>query len=163
MNIYQLLPLLEGWDRVLVWNTNISVSANEEKEVARFDRSGWLVVADITYIGDKNSILTIKYFDRQGRPHSFTSVPASEELLGYVGMFAPFTGTTLLKADDTNKIYTIVFNPPRPLPFYASQSHPFTVTFKAVNTSATILLVSGEAILIRDKEAFIKSLRRILR
>lgn len=163
MDLYQLLPLLEGWDREVPWITNVSVSLNEEKELIRFDRSGWLVSANITFIGNKNSTLTIKYFDRQGRPHSFTTSPTSEELLGFVGMSSPFHGTVLLKADDTNQIYTIVYNPTRPLPFYASQSHPFRVLFKALNTSATITLVSGEVILISDKEAFIKSLRRILR
>jgi len=160
MDIYQLLPLLEGWNREVYAAYNVTINANEEKEMGKSEQPGWIVAAYINFTGSEYSELALTYYDRAGRKHKLISSPYTLRLHGFVGV-GLLNGARLVKADDTNKLYTVMLNPPRPIPFYADAKRPMMFTFKPLLTPATISVFTYEVVQITDKELFIESLREL--
>jgi len=161
MDLYQLLPLLDGWRRESRELTNIKVNNGEERELARATDSGWIVGGGIQFVGNPLSVFTIYYHDKTGAEHKLTSNPVGLKQLGLEGV-SLLHGATLTKADDANSRYGMVMSPPRPIPFFASRDFPIRFTAKAVNGDMLVEWFGYEIILITDKEKFIKSLRKIL-
>jgi len=161
MDLYQLLPLLDGWRRDSRELTNIKVSNGEERELTRATDSGWIISGGIQFVGNPMSVFTIYYHDKTGEEHMITGSPVGLKQLGLVGATI-LHGATLTKADDANLRYGMVMSPPRPIPFYASKDYPIRFTVKAVNSDVLVEWFGYEIILIIDKEKFIRSLRKIL-
>ena len=161
MDIYQLLPLLDGWKRIAREEKNIKVPNGVEKEIAKTTERGWIVGALISYTGAKTSVFNLYYHDRYGERHTLSTSPALLDSIGALGV-ATLNGTTLVDADDTNLKYTMLLNPPRPIPYYASENYPMRLTVKAIGSDVVVNFIAYELIVIIDEIAFVRSLRGIL-
>jgi len=161
MDLYQLLPLLDGWRRESKELTDIEVSEGTEEELTRATDSGWIVSGGIQFVGNPMSVFTIYYHDKTGTEHTITGTPIGLKQLGLEGATI-LHGATLTKADDYNMRYGMVMSPPRPIPFFASKDFPTRFTVKAIGSDVLVEWFGYEVILITDKEKFIKSLREIL-
>ena len=156
MDIYQLLPLLDGWKRLVIEKSNVRVSG--EMEIDRVTQSGWIIGAIVNFTGSEDTVFTIRYHDRTGKADTISASPRSLYNLGLVDVES-LHGAVLCKADSNTKNYTMLLSPNKPIPFFASKEYPLSLI---VVGECVINYLGCEIVLIIDREKFVSSLRRVI-
>ncbi|MCD6407336.1 hypothetical protein J7L81_05650, partial [Candidatus Aerophobetes bacterium] len=108
MDIYQLLPLLDGWERDAKFHRGIIVSKDKDRQLIKVTDSGWINEVFVLYIGSPNCRLNIVYHDRTGRRHKVPMSTLSAYYAGYIGL-TQIKWITLTYAK--NNVYAMTFNP----------------------------------------------------
>lgn len=166
MDIYSLLPLLEGWR----WEPrDISFIGAPQPilpgrvfEIVRLDlRKGWITGASVTL--DNPHVLFVLGYDHI----SITGVSPDEAFSQGLtqpqntGFWMPTYDTTV-----TPNVFTLVFSPSAPIPFHRRVDgflrNPAVRPDRTANSTAFIYNYTLSTVEIDDEELFIASIKRII-
>jgi len=149
MNVYWLLPFLEGWAYEPTYKTNFKIGADKESEVFRHENTkGYFFGAIVT--SDNPDMELIVNIDGKILKGSATSAYVVQATI-----LQPIT-FTLIRYNTAGK-YTVMYSPPKPLPF----RFRIEGKLKAVGADTTVDEFRALCVLVTDPEAFIKSLKSI--
>jgi len=169
MNIFEMLPLLEGWryhaevfDYIDSGYVGITINKSDRREILKSDEGKGWVIGGTGVVSDKylDIVFEIDGNETMFSPYSVNSSIGSNPnnfavwVASYINSFETQSGTI-------SDYYSLVYSPAYPIPFKSKWVISARLRANSSSSSAYVYGYALVMILIEDEELFKESIRQL--